>query len=218
MPQLPDSDSEAVLPEDVPVTMPELPAKFTITTAQQFKAIADPVRTRILGIIQNQPATAKQIADRLNIPPGTIGHHLQVLEAAGLTKVVARRLIRGIVAKYYTRTARIFDYNIPPEVKGATSIALDFVDKLHDELAEALADRTKEAACFTSFPRARLSPERFQVYVERVQALVEDFLREPPDPNGQVYSLFTALFLSPPYLQNTSPSQPSVSSASTEGE
>src|SRR5262249_59022252 len=74
------------LPESVPVTMPELPPRLVITTAEQFKAIADPTRSRILGIIQSQPATAKQIADRLGIAPGGAGHHLQVLEVAGLAQ------------------------------------------------------------------------------------------------------------------------------------
>src|SRR5437879_1347381 len=75
---------EATLPEGVPVVMPELPLRLDITTEQQLKAFGDPVRTRILGIIQNQPATAKQIADRLGYSPGAVGHHLQVLEEAGL--------------------------------------------------------------------------------------------------------------------------------------
>src|SRR5258707_3493638 len=134
-----DNDLEAipVLPGDVPVTMPELPIRFTVTTAQQFKAINDPTRSRILGIIQNQPATAKQIADRLGATPGAIGHHLHVLEAAGLAKVVARRLIRGIVANYYTRTARIFKFDLPREVTGDLSASLDIVMRAHDELAEA---------------------------------------------------------------------------------
>ena len=213
----PDPDGGPILPENVAVMMPELPREFMISTEQQFKAIADPTRTRILGIIQNQPATAKQIADRLKLPPGTVGHHLQVLEEAGLAKIVARRLVRGIIAKYYTRTARIFGYNFPPEVRGHTSIALDFAAKLRDELADTLAAQD-DAACKTSFPRARLSPERFQAYQERVEALVNDFVSEPSDPEGQVYSLFIALFLAPPYLQGKSTVLPSESSVSDEDE
>src|SRR6266487_5865713 len=107
-----------VLPEGVPVTMPELPLKLVITTVQQFKALGDHTRERILAIIQHQPATAKQLAERLGLPPGTIGHHLQALEAAGLAQVVARRLVRGTVAKYYTRTARIFVYDMARDVTG----------------------------------------------------------------------------------------------------
>src|SRR5260370_29032906 len=107
-----DLDTIPVLPDDVPVTMPELPTRVMITTFEQFKAISEPVRSRILGIIQNQPATAKQIADRLGATPGAIGHHLHLLEDAGLAQVVARRLMRGIVANYSTRTDLIFKYDL----------------------------------------------------------------------------------------------------------
>src|SRR5258708_19352611 len=72
-----------VLPGSVPVTMPDLPPTFTITTEQQLKALGDATRTRILSIIQNQPATAKQIADNLGVTPGTIGHHPQLLQDPG---------------------------------------------------------------------------------------------------------------------------------------
>src|SRR5690348_6846829 len=139
----PDPDGGPILPEDVPVTMPELPREFMISTEQQFKAISDPTRSRILGIIQNQPATAKQIADRLGASPGAIGHHLHVLETAGLAKIVARRLVRGIVANYYTRTARIFKYDLPREVTGDTSINLDIMARAYEELAEAEAKDRK---------------------------------------------------------------------------
>src|SRR5689334_22783650 len=104
-----ESKEEDVLPEGVPVHMPELPARLVVNTAQQFTALGDPMRWRVLGVIQSQPATAKQIASQLKIAPGTAGHHLQVLEAAGLARVVARRLlVHGIVAKYYARSARLF--------------------------------------------------------------------------------------------------------------
>src|SRR5712692_10228038 len=129
-----DLEAVPVLPENVPVSMPELPARLPINTAQQFKAFSDPVRWRILGIIQNQPATAKQIADRLGATPGAIGHHLHVLETAGLAQIVARRIVRGIVANYYTRSAHIFNFDFPPEVRGERSTTLDVVAELRDEL------------------------------------------------------------------------------------
>ena len=189
------------LPEDVAVPMPQLPLRLVINTLPQFKAINDPMRLRILGIIQNRPATAKQIADQLAASPGAIGHHLHVLEAAGLAQVVARRIIRGIIASYYTRTARIFDFEFPPEVRGERSTVLDFVRDLHDEMSETLAEKGDEAVCSSSFPRNRLSPEQLQVYKQRLDDLIDDFIAEIPDPHGQVYSLFTTLFLAPQYLQ-----------------
>jgi DNA-binding transcriptional ArsR family regulator len=192
-----------ILPGDVPVEMPELPPRLAITTVEQFKAISDSTRSRILGIIQQQPATAKQIADRLGASPGTIGHHLQVLEDAGLAHVVARRLVRGIVAKYYTRTARIFTFDLPPEVTGDAFPSLEILSAARDELAEALASRGDDKDLCVGFPHARLAPERARAYEQRLNALMDEFLSEPTDSQGQVYGLATVLFLSPPYLQVT---------------
>lgn len=201
-----EPDALDALPEDVPVPMPELPLKLVINTVQQFKAVNEPIRTRILGIIQNRPATARQIADQLGATPGTIGHHLHVLEAAGLAQVVARRIRHGIIANYYTRTARIFTFEFPPEVRGERSTTLDFVTDLSDEISETLAEKGEDAVYETSFPRVRLSPERLEVYKKRLDELINEFIAEKPDPHGQVYSLFAALFLAPRYVQGGQPS------------
>jgi DNA-binding transcriptional ArsR family regulator len=195
-PSLP-SNEENILPENSAVKMPELPATLLLNTAQQFKAIGDQTRWRILDYIQHRPATAKQIADSLKMSPGTIGHHLQVLEAAGLAQVVARRMVHGIVAKYYTRTARIFIFDFPPEIEGKTAICLDILTNARDQLAEALAEGESDRDISTSFPRMRLSAERAEVFRERMKALVDDFVHEPSDPAGQVYGLCTAFFKAP---------------------
>lgn len=206
-----DEESEAIplLPESVPVAMPELPPRLTLTTREQMKAIGDPTRSRMLVIIQNQPATAKQIADRLGVPPGTIGHHLQVLEAAGLARMIARRQVRGTVAKYYVRTARLFIYDLPHEVAQETPPSLDIVRTAYNELADALlddADETDEPdECATGFPHARLSLERATAYAARLKQLSDEFAAEPPDPHGQIYGLLSAFFVSPAYVQVTEP-------------
>jgi DNA-binding transcriptional ArsR family regulator len=194
-------DALPVLPDSIPVAMPDLALRRTISTEQELKAISDSTRSRILGIIQNQPATAKQIADRLAATPGAIGHHLHILEAAGLAQVVARRLSRGIVANYYTRTARIFVYDLPHEIAGAGSVDLDIITTARDELADALAETADDPYCNNAFPHVRLSPDRAKLYNERIRALVDDILHEPYDPTGDVYGVLLAMFRSPGYLQ-----------------
>jgi DNA-binding transcriptional ArsR family regulator len=202
------SEPTELCTEDIPITMPDLPMYLTITTMQQWKALNDPLRKRLLDLIQQQPATAKQLADRLGATPGAIGHHLHVLEDAGLAQVVARRLIRGIVAKYYARTARIFDFDLPPEITGHTSVDLTILSRAHDELVEALTNTTDDPYRKASLRRARLSPERIHAYQERIQTLITDFLQEQADPDGQVYDLSIALFRAPTYLQNLSVPEP----------
>jgi DNA-binding transcriptional ArsR family regulator len=184
------------------VPMPELPATLTISTEQQFKAVSDPVRSRILGIIQTRPATAKEIAGRLGMAPGTVGHHLQVLEAAGLAQVVARRIVRGIVAKYYTRTARIFNFDFPSDVTGAEASCVHILRTACDELAETAAASGEADVIESAFPHARLSPERVEHYRQRLRALVDDFVNETADPAGAVYGLGVSMFRAPGYLQD----------------
>src|SRR5690242_18190099 len=135
----PERENEVPLPENVPIRMPELPPTLRIHTAQQFKAIGDVTRSRILDLIKHEPLTSKQIGERLSIPPGTITHHLQVLESAGLAQIVARRLVHGIVAKYYTRTARLFQFDFPPEVTPGHEQALKFLTDAREQLADSFA-------------------------------------------------------------------------------
>jgi predicted ArsR family transcriptional regulator len=192
-----------LLPEDVPVTMPDLPAKLVINSTAQYKALGEPTRVKILAIIQQQPATAKQIADRLGIAPGTAGHHLQTLEAAGLAQVVARRLVRGIVAKYYTRTARIFMFEQPQDSDEYQSTTLHLITHMRDELMDTLAQGSDDDICGAGFPHARLTPARAKEYADRLHALLDEFIAEPPAPDGQVYGMGGIVFRAPRYVQST---------------
>lgn len=197
-----------------PVEMPELPARLVIQSADQYKAIADPTRRRILGILQNEPATAKQLADRLKIAPGTAAHHLQVLEKAGLVKIVALRKVRGIIAKYYTRTARIFANDLPPELSGAKPHGLEVADNLREEFAEALADFGPGVDLYDGLARARLSRQQAEQFTRRLGALFDEFSTAAPDAEGKVYALGVALFQAPAYLQRS----PAAGHATTEGD
>ncbi len=192
-----DTEELPILPNDVPVTMPELPLRLTINTFEQFKAISDPMRMRILRIIQHQPATAKQLADRLEATPGAIGHHLNVLETAGLAQVVALRVTRGIIARYYTRTARVFIYEMPQEFFEPGTVSLEFLTDARDELADATLDYKEDTTVYSGFPHARLSKERADEFSARLQNLADEFLQEPDDPEGEVYGLSIALFKAP---------------------
>lgn len=197
-----------VLPEGVPVEMPELPVHHAINTMEQFKALSNTTRSKILGMVQHQPATAKQIATRLGATPGAIGHHLKVLEEAGLVQIVARRSTHGIVANYYTRVARIFDFNLAPEAL-AIEGTLNIVNTFREQLIEAkdTLDEGDEGVGCLGFPHARLSPAQARHYTERLTAIADDLLAEPPSANGEVYGIFVSLFKSPAYLQSSDKSE-----------
>jgi DNA-binding transcriptional ArsR family regulator len=52
-----------------------------------FKALADPARLRILGLLAERPRAGHELADRLGLTPPTISHHMRRLVAARLVDV-----------------------------------------------------------------------------------------------------------------------------------
>jgi hypothetical protein len=52
-----------------------------------FKALSDPARLRILGLLAEHPHAGHELADRLALSPPTISHHMRRLVAARLVDV-----------------------------------------------------------------------------------------------------------------------------------
>lgn len=49
-----------------------------------FKALSDPTRREILGLLKDGPMTAGDISSRFPMSGATVSHHLSVLKGAGL--------------------------------------------------------------------------------------------------------------------------------------
>jgi hypothetical protein len=52
-----------------------------------FKALADPARLRILGLLAERPHAGHELANRLALTPPTVSHHMRRLVAARLVDV-----------------------------------------------------------------------------------------------------------------------------------
>ena len=52
-----------------------------------FKALSDPARLRVLGLLADRPHAGHELAERLSLTPPTISHHMRRLVAAGLVNV-----------------------------------------------------------------------------------------------------------------------------------
>ena len=51
---------------------------------QTFKALSDPIRRDILGLLRTGPMAAGDIASHFSVSGATISHHLSILKDAGL--------------------------------------------------------------------------------------------------------------------------------------
>jgi DNA-binding transcriptional ArsR family regulator len=193
-----------VLPAIVPVVMPQLPARRVLQTPEELKAVSSKLRMGILGLIQSKPLTAKNIAEQLGSTPGAIGHHLHVLEAAGLAQIVGRRSIRNTVANYYARTAQIFVFDFPPELSGDNFIKKQAIDYVRDEIFATQKNEMQDSYWSDAFIHRRLSAEHAEKVKERVTQFVADMINEAEDDAGTVYSFFFLSFTAPEYLQGKS--------------
>ena len=54
-----------------------------------FKALADPSRLKIVGLLARQPCTVEQLAALLNLRASTVSHHLGFLKHVGLVSARA---------------------------------------------------------------------------------------------------------------------------------
>ena len=53
-----------------------------------FKALADPVRLRIVGLLANEAQCGQELATTLQLSPSTVTHHLRMLKRTGLVREV----------------------------------------------------------------------------------------------------------------------------------
>lgn len=160
----------------------------------QFRALFEETRMQIADLLLERAATVSEIADTLSKPKGTIGHHVGVMEEAGLIQVVRTKKVRAIEAKYYGRTARTFlltskfdvDLELSPDYF-LTSAAAEFAKASHDHEADGASPM------MSTLRYARIPEERAAEWAMRLGELTQEFAAEPR--SGEVtYGLLAALY------------------------
>ena len=154
---------------------------LVVAEPKQLKAMADPLRTQLIQLLRDRARSTQEISGELGLPKGTVGHHLKVLEAAGLIRVVRTRKVRAVTEKFYGRTARLFLYQAEDPADGRAISA--------STLRQAGAE-VESAADVTSFGlvRARLTQKDVCRLERRLEKLLKDF-RAADTPGEREWSL-----------------------------
>jgi DNA-binding transcriptional ArsR family regulator len=77
-----------------------------ITDPKLAKALAHPLRTRLLAALEGRTASPSELADEVGAPLGVVSYHMRRLSSLGFVKLVKRVPRRGAVEHYYTATTR----------------------------------------------------------------------------------------------------------------
>lgn len=180
----------------------------TVENPEQIKALAHPLRQRILELMIEAPITTKQVADRIGEKPTKLYHHVDTLESAGLIKLVRTQKKRGTVEKYYEAVAKRFVMDRQSvEVSSAEegeqgeleAVIAGSLDETLDEIRRAMATgliRADDESGESVFIRShlRMTPMQMTLLIERLQ----DWVREcqgSHDPYGELeYGLTVAFY------------------------
>lgn len=149
----------------------ELADTIELTTPEQVRAISDPLRTAILGLLHERAASVTELATAVKRPKSTVAHHVKVLTDAGILRVVRTRKVRAIEERFYGRAARMFYYGLGGGGDGR--LPQDFNDF---EVAAGESKAAYDAGQIRSFIRhARIPDERAGEFWERVMPIVHEF-------------------------------------------
>ncbi|MEU8227623.1 winged helix-turn-helix domain-containing protein [Kribbella sp. NPDC048915] len=159
-----------------PVPDYELADTLELTTAEQVRAISDPLRTTILQLLHERAATVSELATAVGRPKSTVAHHVKVLSDAGILQVVRTRKVRAIEERFYGRAARMFFVGLGRQGKDG-QLPHDFNDF---EVAAEESKPAYDAGRMRSFIRhARIPEERAAEFWQQVDALIHRFDQLP---------------------------------------
>ncbi len=172
----------------------ELDEVLIVEDPKQLRALGDELRARIVMLLRQRAASTTELAGVLEMPKGTVGHHLKVLEQAGLIRVVRTRKVRALTEKHYGRVARLFvlksEESMPKELRGGVLAAM-MLRQAADELIAGGGEKDTSA-----FVHVRLTDAQQRRFEQRLNRLIAD-LQRADDGRGTSHALAYALFSAP---------------------
>lgn len=144
-------------------------------TPEEARALANPLRLRILRLCLDDALTNKQIAEALERDPGSTLHHVRMLVETGFLEAgEPRRGTRGAAEKPYRATGKSWQVS----VEDSADVNAAIVDAFREELLSAGPDRVLTLTRFAN----RLNEASCEELLGRLTELVDEFaLRDDPD-------------------------------------
>ncbi|OYO19025.1 ArsR family transcriptional regulator [Enemella evansiae] len=146
----------------------DLADRLALTEPAQVRALGNPLRTTILGLLHERAATVTELSTAVGRPKSTVAHHVKVLVDAGLLRVVRTRRVRAIEEAFYGRTARLFYVSL---AGGDTTQDFNDFEVAAAESQAAYA----EGQLWGYLRHARIDEEQKAEFWQRMTALLEEF-------------------------------------------
>src|SRR3954471_22267681 len=138
-----------------------MPSITSVDDQRYVKALSHPLRVRILGILEEQPASPVELSQVLDATLGTISYHVRQLNELGLLELVRETPRRGAIEHHYRAKPR-------PRSGGATWDSVSVVAKqavVGAELTQT-AEVATRAAAVGGFDRDHARLERLRLSLD----------------------------------------------------
>jgi len=171
---------------------------------QELRALAHPLRLRLLEEFAGAARTTMQVAATMGEPPTRLYHHVNALERAGILKLARTRQVRGTTEKYFEVARKRFGVvggaQLTAGVKGQLqSLAHVIFEEARADLIAAIADSSKhepETAPVALRMLLSVSPARIADVRRKLLALLvsiqKESKRHPPQPDALRWALTVA--------------------------
>ena len=87
-------------------------AKTQMLASEQSNVLHDPLRVKILQLLEKKPMYAAEIAGKLQLHEQKVYYHINKLAAASIIEIVERKEIRGTISKKYQPTSMNFCFSL----------------------------------------------------------------------------------------------------------
>jgi DNA-binding transcriptional ArsR family regulator len=167
--------------------MGEFPSHvFVIHDLETLKAVSDPLRLRLFGLLQGEARTVKVLAKELGVAPTRLYYHINQLEELGLVRVAETNLVGGIIEKQYQAAVARITVDRGLLTPGAAP-----VDGVLETMLSAILDGVREAV--RGSVRAGLIDPTLETPEERGLLLGRKWLRLSPEDAVSLYHALIAL-------------------------
>lgn len=153
----------------------------------EARALASPLRLRILRVALHEPRTNKEIAEALGLNPASVLHHVRTLAETGfLIEQPPRRGARGSRERPYLASGKSFYLDIgEAHALGDQDLLLaTFLDEVK-ELSPGLLQSSRVGFRLRAADRERL--------VDRLHEVLREIAAAPSDPEGEPWSIYLGL-------------------------
>jgi DNA-binding transcriptional ArsR family regulator len=169
-----------------------------MTSIEELRATAHPVRLRMLSLLTGAAMSAAEVGRELGISQASASYHLRVLQRVGAIRVVETLRLRGGDAKRYRHesSSRRIDRDAPPGPRLPAEDEAHYTEAIIDELRRRTLRRA-EGPGVTTDAELWVDPEvwrRVVHHVAEASALLHAAARPPRTPGTHPVSMTAALF------------------------